>query len=388
MNWQVFGTIGYLGIALGVAAVVVWLVHWKVKHRWLPYLGILLAVAAAVCARLNSSQHVSRIELDPSIMLAEIEARQKAKEQALIDSRSGEVAQIQFAEDAQGEQLDTAGMDEVDLKYMKAIMEDDTPAWKKQKRSRGDNAAEDDSLESKIGATSRSEGADVSALEADSGPEPILLDEASMVLADHLDFWNLRVTLWLVVVALLVVLVDYLRRANLYHEALWPLPLPSSWLNALTPQPVVMTRPDPARRDIAGELAWFTRRGDRWIYFTDRPQQTGDILSRLKRYRRWPWRLDLIRVDERMDDAFVFESAWYGRASFIADSLERNLQLLGYCLSQLKHRRITRARVGQTVHLVWDCDQELTEEAFEAFRQRAAVSGVSLFVIPQTRSES
>lgn len=388
MNWQVFSTIGYLGIALGVAAVLVWLVHWKVKHRWLPFLGIGLAVAAAVCARVNSTNHVSRIELDPSIMLAEMEARQKAKEQALIDSRSGEVAEIQFAEDAQGEGLDKAGMDEVDLKYMKAIMEGDEPAWKKQKRSRGEAAAADNSLESQIGAKTRTEGADVAALEAEEAPDPILLDEASMVLADQLDFWNLRATLWLVVIALLVILLDYMRRANLYREALWPVPLPSSWLHALTPQPVIQTQPQPARRDPAGELAWMTRRGDKWIYFTDRPQDTEQTLTKLKRLRRWPHRLDLIQVDAQMDDQFVFESAWYGRASFLCDSVDRGLQLLGYSLSQLKHRRLTKARAAQAVHLVWDCDQELTEEAFEAFRQRAATSGVSLFVIPQNHSDS
>lgn len=388
MNWQLFSTIGYLGIALGVLAVVVWLLHWKLKHRWLPYLGLALAIASIVCARWNSTHHVSRIELDPSIMLAELAARQKAKEQALIDSRSSEVAQIQFAEDAQGEGLDKAGMDEVDLKYMKAIMEGEEPAWKQQKRSRGDAAAEDNSLESKIGAKTRTEGADVTALEGEETPEPILLDEASVVLADQLDFWNLRSTQWLLVIALLVVALDYVRRANLYREALWPLPLPSSWLNALTPLPVVQIQPQPARRDPVGELAWMTRRGDKWIYFTDRPEETEETLASLKRLQRWPHRLDLIQVDGRMDDAFVFESAWYGRASFYCDSVDRGLQLLGYCLSQLKHRRLTKARVGQTVHLVWDCDQELTEEAFEAFRQRAAASGVSLFVIPQTRSTS
>jgi len=388
MNWQVFGTIGYLGIALGVVAIGVWLVHWRRPHRWLPLVGIGLAVAAMACARINSTTHVSRIELDPSILLKEIAERQKAKEKALLDSRTGEVAEIQFAEDSQGEQLDTAGMDEVDLKYMQAIMDGDTPEWKKQKRTRGDNAAEDDSLESQIGAKSRSQGADVSVLEAEAAPEPILLDEASMVLADRLDLWNLRLSRWLVILAVAVVLLDYLRRANHYREALWPVPLPSSWLNSLTPLPVVQTQPQPARRDPVGELSWFTRRGDKWIYFTDRPNETEKTLSALKRYRKWPWRLDLIRVDERMDNEFVFESVWYGRACFVADSMERNLQLLGHCLSQLKHRRTTKARAGQAVHLVWDCDQELTEEAFDAFRERAAVSGVSLFVIPSPRSKS
>ncbi|MDX1681056.1 MAG: hypothetical protein R3242_10035, partial [Akkermansiaceae bacterium] len=116
MNWQVFGTIGYLGIALGVAAVLVWLVHWQKQHRFLPYIGFILALASLVCARINSTQHVARVEVDPSIMLAMMDEERKKKEQALLESRTDEVDNIRFAEDAQGENLDIAGMDEVDLK--------------------------------------------------------------------------------------------------------------------------------------------------------------------------------------------------------------------------------------------------------------------------------
>ena len=388
MNWQVFGTIGYLGIALGVAAVLVWLVHWQKQHRFLPYIGFILALASLVCARINSTQHVARVEVDPSIMLAMMDEERKKKEQALLESRTDEVDNIRFAEDAQGENLDIAGMDEVDLKYLKAIQEAETPEWAKKKKARGENAQEDDSLESAIGAKKQSEGANVEALEEEEAPEPILMDEASVVLASEMDLWNLRVSEWLFYIAILILLLDYIRRANIYREALWPIPLPSSWLQAFTPLPVVYHQPEKPRRDVASQLAWFTRRGDQWIYFTDQPGKTAEIKDSLGKLKKWPYRLDLLEVDDRMDNELVMESAWYGRASFICDSAERGVGLLGHCLSQLKHRRITKAHAPQYVHLVWDCDQELSPDAFEAFQERAVHSRVSLYVIPQAAKEN
>ncbi len=383
MNWQIFSTIGYLSVALGVGALAVWLIHWFKQHRFLPYIGLAMAIAAVVCARHNSSEYVSRVQTDPSIALAAAAEKQRQKEQAMIDARTDEVDNVQFAEDAQGENLDKAGMDEVDLKYMKAILGEDEPAWKKNKKKRGEAAEDDDSLESKIGAKVKTEGANVAALEEEAPPEPILLDEASVVLSQKLDFWNLNFSKYLLVVAILILILDYLRRANIYKEALWPVPLPSSWLHAFTPLPVVFHQPKVARRDITQQLSWFTRRGDSWIYFTDRQGEAEDITKSLGKLKKWPYRLDLIQVDDRIDNEFVMESAWYGRASFICDSEDRGLQLLSHCLSQLKHRRITQARAPQNVHLVWDCAEELSQEAFDAFEQRAAVSGVTLYVIPQ-----
>lgn len=384
MNWQIFGIIGYLSVALGVAAIAVWLYHWFRQHRFLPYIGLILAIAAVVGAKLNSTHHVSRIQTDPSIAQAKMAEEQRRKEQAMIDARSDEVDNIQFAEDAQDENLDTAGMDEVDLKYMKAIMGEDEPAWKKEKKQRGNAQQDDDSLESKIGAKLKTEGADVAALEEEQPPEPILLDEAAVVLSQKLDFWNLNFSKYVLIIAFVILLLDYIRRANIYREAMWPLPLPSSWLHAFTPLPVVFHQPKTARRGIKDQLAWFTRRGDQWIYFTDRAGEVDSIKDSLKKLGKWPYHLDLIDVNERTDDEFVLESAWYGRASFISDNSERNLQLLGYSLSQLKHRRTTRARAAQYVHLVWDCQEELSSEAFEAFEERAAISRVSLYIVPQT----
>lgn len=384
MNWQIIGPIGYLSIILSGAALASWLLYWIKPRRMLANAGLLLALAAFFCAQIHSNSYVGRIAVDPAAKLAEIEARKKAQEQALINSRSDEVAQIRFAEDSQSEFLDTAGLDETDLKYMQAITESETetPDWKKTTKVRGSSAEEDGSLESMIGAKETTDGADVAELEPKVKAEPILLDEASVVLANKLDLWNLQLSDILLWMALAILIADYLRRANLYNEASVPLPLPSAYLNAFTLLPVIRNRSQNPRRPMPEELKWLTRRGDSFIYFCDQPDKTGERVNSLNQLKRWPYRLDVLLVgeDATLSDEFIFEALWYGRCSFIVDSPDKAPQLLEQCIARLKKRRETKAKTTQTVHLVWDLRMPLSEETLEAFRKYAGPAGYSLFI--------
>lgn len=382
MNWQIIGPIGYLSIILSVAVLACWLAYWIKPRRLLANIGFLLALAAFFCALIHSNGYISRIDVDPAARIAEMEARQKAKEEALINSRSDEVARIRFAEDDQKEYLDTAGMDEADLKYMKAITESETPEWKKNRKERSTSPQKDDSLESKIGTEEASEGADVTELESQQKADPILLDEASVILARKLDTWNLNFSKILFWIAIAILLIDYLRRANRYQEASTPLPLPSAWLNAFTPLPIIHTRPAKPRRSMPEELKWLTRRGDAFIYFSDRPDQTAKICESLTKLKRWPYHLDLLVVDETstLCNDFIFELLWYGRTSFIVDSPEKARQLLERFISRLEKRRVTKARSVQSVHLIWDIATPLPEDILQQFRKLAAPAGYSLLI--------
>lgn len=83
-----------------------------------------------------------------------------------------------------------------------------------------------------------------------------------MAMASRLDGLNLNLTRLLIVLGVCIVVMDYLRRGNIYTEAYFPLPLPSNWVNGLTPILPEMTRPDPPRRTVPQELAWLIKRGD------------------------------------------------------------------------------------------------------------------------------
>ncbi|NNC86978.1 MAG: hypothetical protein HKN82_00800 [Akkermansiaceae bacterium] len=384
MNWNIFGAAGYLGLLLGAGGLLALLAYAIVKRRALSRAAVGLAAAALACAMINSATHVNRIRIDPSDRQAEAEALREAKRRAALESRGEEVAQIRFAEDGGDEFLDRAGMDEADLKFMERIAE---PAWKSEKRTRSSGGAEDGGLEGLIDGEEREEGVDVATLEEAGGREPILMSEAGIVTAHRADRWNLRLSRLLLVLAVAVLVLDYLRRANIYTQATFPLRLPSAWPNALTPMPAVVVRPDPPRRPLPDELAWLARRGDSFVYLTDDPAKADEVAAGLEPLRKGRRPLELLRVDGEdggIDDDFVFEALWFGRGSFLVDSPHRADQMIDRFLKLMKERRTTRARVRQSVHVVWDRDTPLPEARREAFAHLAAATGFSLLDCHET----
>lgn len=385
MNWNLFSTVGYLGLALGGTAVLAWLVYAAAQQRWLCRLGLLLAVASLACAWANSATHMSRIAIDPAIQRAQVEAQKQARRQAALASRGEEVAQIQFAEDAEGDFLDRAGMDEADLKYMDTL-KDDLPAWKRERKQRSTSATTDDSLEALIDDEEQEGGADVSELEATSAPEPILVSEEEAVLARRLDRWNLRLGWTLAGLGVLVLGRDYLRRFNLYRQASFPLPLPSALPNAVTRLPTVVERPTPPRRSTPSELAWILRRGDAFLYLTDDTRKANEAVAQLEPFTKKHRPREVLRIhedatDDRMDDDFVFEALWFKRASFVVDSPARVEALLRRITERLQERHATRARVRQTVHLVWDLAKPMPSTLRDPLANFAAPTGFSLFLV-------
>jgi hypothetical protein len=247
-------------------------------------------------------------------------------------------------------------MDEADLKYMETIKEGGEPAWKQAKKKRS-GSAPDDSLEAAIGAGEENgQGApDVSGNAGEDGPLLMLAKDRDR--ANWLDGVNLLLIRLLILAALVIVVADYLSRANRYAEAYLPLPLPSSWVNGLTPLPAVMARPSPARRTMGEELAWLTRRGDAFVCLTGDPAAAAAVPGRLARLPRGKWPVDVLHVeadDGPVDDVFVFEGLWYNRASFVIASAARAERFLASAVDLLRRRKETGARVKQTVHVVWE----------------------------------
>ena len=383
MNWQIFSIIGYVGVGLCLALPFLWWGYWRSQRPRLRHVAVLLALAAFVCARLNSARHVYRIEAAPN---AEEKKTEDTILQAALEGRKGEVAQITFAEDGTGDFLDKAGMDEADLKYLGGDDSSATPEWKRQKqvRSQGgvENASPEDLLTRQIGGEEAVKGVDAEPPTALPETPVMVMSAADVATARRFDRLHLGATRLLIIATLLLLVVDYLRRANIYSLASLPLRLPSAWLNAFTPMPPLMHRPQPPRRSIPAELEWLSRRGDVFVYMTDRPESAEAALAHLQSLPKWR-RPDVLRLSEGQegpDDDFVFESLWYGRCSFVVDSLARLEYLLPWFMERLEERRATRARVRQTVHLVWDAGVPLPESVRDPLVELARAAGFSLFL--------
>jgi hypothetical protein len=351
-------------------------------RRWFAHVAVLFGVVALVLASINSSSHVERIQPDRTEQIAAIEAEKAAKLQAAVDSRGEDVADIRFAEDSADDFIDRAGMDESDLKYMEKIEEDTAPAWQKNKKSRSSGGGDAD-LEDLIGADEAPEGVVSEALDRAEEEEPIVMSSKDMDMANRLDSLNLKAIRIMILLGLIFVVIDYLRRANVYREAYSPLPLPSAWVNSFTPPPVIEQRPEAARRGVPKELAWFTRRGDPFLYITGDPSKASQLPESMPKLGRKCKMIDLLRIGNGGEDfkhEFVFETLWFGRASFVLDSPERAKELMEDFAERLKKRKSARARVRQTVHIVWDLKEPVPETVIRTFEMLAPSTGFSLFV--------
>lgn len=375
MNPNSFSILGYLSVLLWLAVPVLWLLR---KRFTLPgWLALALAVCSLIFAKINSSAHVNRIEVDRSEETVNQLDEAAAKRKAIEKARSGEVADIRFAEDGNDDFIDVAGLDDTDKKYVDSVDESAEPAWKGKKKTRGESGKEDGDLEDEIGGEEVISGVKSKTLEKEER-KPIFMSEPQMLLANRLDGMNINATYFALVLGLIILIVDYLSRSNNYARAAFPLPLPASWFNAFNPFPPVVQRPNPARRSLVAELEWLAKRGDVFVCFTKDASAIPDVLPRCGKLLG---EIDVIHVNEdRISDEFIFDSLWYGRSCFVLDSQERIYRLFGYIYAQLDQLCVVRAHTKCNVHIVWNIDAPLHKDDIAAFENLARKTGFSLFI--------
>lgn len=390
MNWDIFSPIGYVSVALWLSMPLVWLLHLLMRQRgWLVHLALLLGVGAYVAAKVNSETYVNQIQVDRSQQIQEQLDRQELAQQAATAAREEEVAQIRFAEDAEEDFLDKAGMDESDLKYLQSFDQNAVPEWKQAKRPRG-GEVEDDSLEAQIGAIQDQEGVETAAVIEDEPREPILMSDRDKLAADRLDAANLTMIRVMLSLGVVVVVVDYLRRANRYDSAYFPLPLPSRWVDAMSPRKTVDVRAHAPRRALLDELRVFARRGESFVYVTEDQERASQATATVFRLPLQQGPVEVVNVanfNGQMNDDFVFETLWYGRNSFVVQSAERGEAMLMRFMELMAERSTTRAHVKQTVHIVWDVKTPITAEVRQRFAKLATATGFSLLLCQEENEQ-
>ena len=325
---------------------------------------------------------MNRIQVDRSAQIEDQMKRQELARQAAQQAREDEVAQIRFAEDASGDFLDKAGMDAADIKYMDSFADGDVPAWKREKKERS-AGAEDDSLEAMIGAADEAEGMAVDAIMEEAPEDPILMSDSDKLAADRLDAANLMTIRILLVIGFVFLGWDYLRRLNRDQDAYFPLPVPSSWADGLTPRDPVTVRSPQARGTIRDDLNFVTKRGESFVYMTDDKSAAQQVQDTAYRLPLGFSPVQILNVGEHngtMNDEFVFETLWYGRNSFVVDSASRAERMLHSFLELLAQRKETRAHTRQTVHVVWDIQQPIPDSIRQRFANLGRVTGYRLMI--------
>jgi hypothetical protein len=206
---------------------------------------------------------------------------------------------------------------------------------------------------------------------------PIVMLEKDLAMAHRLDALNLKTIYFLIFLGIVMVIIDYLKRANIDGKASFSLPLPSAWINILTPLPPIVEGTTPA------DLAVLAKRGDSFVYLTDSKESAAKIPESFSRLSITRPRVDVLRSDSEqgtIDDDFIFETVWFGRSSIVVDSADRSEQLIERFLELLAKRKETRARVRQSVHLVWALKTPMPEVQKQKIALLAKATGFSLFL--------
>lgn len=382
MNANFFSFYGYISVLLWLTVPVLWWLSWRRRQfRWICPAAVVAALIAMVLANVNSETHVNRIQPDQSSQLDAARAKTQAKRKAMEATRGDEVADVRFAEDGSEDFLDKGGMEDSDLKYMESLGEDAEPEWKKKKKSRGETGEEKNGLDAKIGGDQAVKGVDSSNFEEKKDKAPIFMSEAHKVMADRLDNLNHTVIEIMIALAVIMCLVDYLARANVYALAFFPLPLPSAFPNSITPHPSRVDRGAKPRRSLAEELAWLAKRDDCFLLLTGDPATASAVPATLPRFGKSLKPIEVLSANHpRITDDFAFEALWYGRCCLVVDSPERAHRIFSRFLELMEQRRLVRAKVRQTVHVLWDFPQPPAPDQLATFERLAKATGFSLMI--------
>lgn len=381
MNANFFSLYGYISVLLWLAVPVLWWLSWRRRQfRWICPAALVAALLALALAKINSETHVNRIQPDQSAQLEAARAKTEAKRKAMEATRGDEVADVRFAEDGAEDFLDKGGMEDADLKYMESLGEGAEPEWKKKKKSRGESGEEKKGLDA-IGGDQAVKGVDSSNFEEKKELAPIFMSEAHKVMADRLDNLNHTVIEVIAVLAVLMCLLDYLARANVYALAFFPLPLPSVLPNSISPHAPLVDRGAKPRRSLSDELAWLAKRGDCFLLLTDDPATAAAVPATLPRFGKSFRPVEVLSANHpRITDDFAFEALWYGRCCLVVDSPERAHRIFARFLELMEQRRLVRAKVRQSAHVLWDLSHPPAPDQLAAFERLAKSTGLSLFL--------
>ncbi len=119
------------------------------------------------------------------------------------------------------------------------------------------------------------------------------------------------------------------------------------------------------------------------LRLTDDKESTAKIPESFSRVSLRRKKVDVLRAESELgtiDNDFIFETVWFGHSSFVVDSATRSEQLIERFLELLTKRKETRAKVRQSVHVVWDLKTPMPEAQKQKFALLAKATGFSLII--------
>lgn len=224
-----------------------------------------------------------------------------------------------------------------------------------------------------------------------------LMPAAEVRRANHLDRLNLFCATFAFWLALAFVATDYLSRFNTTFNAGFPLPLACRLLDRLYPKSHSVLWHSAEPKALRQYLEDVVRKGETFVYVGDEDPWANtavnrNTLPRIRLTNPLPWILCLVRRirlrrrphrplfkhlivpefmlrdialmplrklsctpnQDRFDNNWVFESAWFGRYAFVVVSPSPADKWLGDLIDFLTLRRTALAAARRTVNVVWN----------------------------------
>jgi hypothetical protein len=316
-------------------------------RRWDGVAVLGLAVLVLGGAWWNSTRVSAIVPLPSQAALAAAERARQARLGALTTHATS----MRFAEDTEADRMDLAG---VSAKRYQSIYEaaaagdEQAPLYKqggKVERDAGKRRSDDATRA--LAEAAEPDDAD--------GPEPRKLPEAVVHRAQRYDRMNLFIARFGFLLAVGLVGLDYVRRLNRTGDALPPLPVAGPLLDAVSPKSrtVWWQREAPGAAEAYARRV--VRRGEAFLLVEDEPTFTEPVtrLPRLEAFGRGTWWMPVHRVANEREPAWVLETLWFGRGSFVVRGAGDAAALRGALLEHLRGRHIPRAWARRTAHVIW-----------------------------------
>ena len=366
--WNYFGIVGMISIALWMMSWLTAIIHFTKKTRSLTP-ALLLALTAFIFAAWNS-RNILQIEEDRSSMIAKQDEQRRAE---VIERRKSELnTTIRFAEDNTSDILDLAGIKSTDNPYEKALIEEaDTPAWRMRgvkQRSVSDSQAQQSDFHSEFDAMKHRRS-----LPAEEYAKANLYDMRNMLFA--------RFTVWCV---LILFIADYLYRFNHEKRKVIPIPISSSWIDSISKKEFFL------QFQRGTNVQEFTKericRGETVIWLCSKSIALPDVFYSLF-YFLLPKKIISCTSDFDLEDGFMFESAWYGRHSFLIEGEERSVKWFRSFLDSLHLRWQTSARAYKTINIIWDLDRKIPSNWLRDIAPYASSSNIRVVIFSEIGDE-
>lgn len=370
-----FGFVGTLSILLWIAAVAV-AGHYifRERHRFLPRIGLGLALLGLLCA-FQRSELISEMQVDRSGEQRAQEEKIKAETVAAMKKRA---ADIHFAEDTATDSLDLAGASQSELQKLGggAASQPTDYAYRqqgKQERVTGKERAREFADASDKAATQPGAAGTQPSTQPSSFSDRVW-PEAQVIEANWLDSWNLFFSRWIFRGLILLALFDYLRRFSATFDVLLPWPLVhlvSDRLFRKAPAVYVRTTGGATSQNEgvppeALPRAYLERaihKGETFIYLGSADPWGGAATLSRGLLPQSFGKFDKLTLDLAAaphsgqpglvsSPAFAFNATWFARACVVVTQPASAEAMLRHIVDRLENYPAQHAPADQTVNLV------------------------------------